>query len=236
MNGHSTGIYRTQRAYFARAYETGRHGWPTVGVSPMVARFLRSTKGLGRRALDIGCGEGRHSAAFAQSGFLTVGVDLESNALARARAALNGAAAGPTFLQANVFALPFSAGAFDVVVDYGCLHHVRRSDTQRYLDQVVSVIRQGGHYLLSCFSTKFKHHAGERRTRNWLVHAGHYDRFFRRADFPVLFGRWFDILEITEDREGLYVFHNVHMRRRAANGGGWSSKAGHRRRPARGSA
>jgi SAM-dependent methyltransferase len=114
-----------------------------------------------------------------------------------------------------VFALPFRPETFDVVVDYGCLHHVRRSDTQRYLDQVVSVIKSGGHYLLSCFSTKFKHHAGERRTRNWLVHAGHYDRFFRRADFPVVFGRWFDILALTEDRDGLYVFHNVLMRKKS---------------------
>src|SRR5574341_2301240 len=219
MRGHSTGIYRTQRAYFARAYETGRHGWPTVGVSPMVARFLRSTKGRGRRALDIGCGEGRHSAAFAQSGFLTVGVDLESNALARARAALNGAAAGPTCLQANVFARPCSAGAFDVVVDYGCLHHVRRPDTRRYLDQIVPLLKPGGYYLLSCFSTKFKHHPDERRTRNWLVHAGHYDRFFRREDFRPLFGRWFDILELTEDRDGSYVFHNVLMRKRGKGDG-----------------
>lgn len=219
MSGQPTGIYRTQRAYFARAYETGQHGWPTVGVSPMVAQFLRSAKGRGGRALDIGCGEGRHSAAFARSGFLTVGVDLESKALARARAALNGAAVAPTFLQANVFALPFSEGAFDVVVDYGCLHHVRQPDTRRYLDQVVPLLKPRGYYLLSCFSTKFKHHRDERRTRNWLVHAGHYDRFFRRADFPAIFGRWFDIVDLTEDREGLYVFHNVLMRKRAATNG-----------------
>lgn len=147
---------------------------------------------------------------------MTVGVDREPKALARARAALNGAAPGPNFLQADVFALPFSPGTFDVVVDYGCLHHVRRSDTGRYLDQVVPVLKPGGYYLLSCFSTKFKHHAGERRTRNWLVHAGHYDRFFRRADFPAMFGRWFDVEALTEDREGWYVFHNVVMRKHAA--------------------
>ncbi len=214
MSGRSAGIYRAQRDYFTRAYETGRHGWPTVGVSSMVARFLRAAKGRGGRALDIGCGEGRHSVAFAQAGFAAVGVDLEPKALARARSAAHGRTARPRFLHANVFALPFPAEAFDVVVDYGCLHHVRRSDTARYLDQVVPVLKPGGHYLLSCFSTKFKHHEGERRTRDWLVHAGHYDRFFRRADFPAIFGRWFEIVELTEDRDGLYVFHNAHLRKR----------------------
>jgi SAM-dependent methyltransferase len=227
------GIYRAQREYFRRAYETGRHGWPTVGVSPMVARFLRSGKTRGGRVLDIGCGEGRHSVAFAQRGFDAVGVDLESKALARARAAAKGAGARPTFLQANVFALPFAPEAFDVVMDYGCLHHVRRADTRRYLTQVTPLVKPGGYFLLSCFSTKFKHHPHERRTRNWLVHAGHYDRFFRREDFGPLFGRWFDIIDVTEDREGSYVFHNVLMRKRGAGDGRPSRDTGGSGRSAR---
>jgi cyclopropane fatty-acyl-phospholipid synthase-like methyltransferase len=184
----------------------------------MVARFLRTAKGRGSRALDIGCGEGRHSVAFAEAGFGAVGVDLEPRALARARSVVKDRKVRPSFLQANVFALPFSSEVFDVVVDYGCLHHVRRSDTSRYLEQVVPLLKPGGHYLLSCFSTKFKHHAAEHRTRDWLVHADHYDRFFRRADFPAIFGRWFDIVDLTEDRDGLYVFHNLHMQKRPPRG------------------
>ena len=165
--------------------------------------------------LDIGCGEGRHTRAFAGAGALAVGVDLEPKALARAReAADRGSARGLGFAQADVFALPFAPATFDVVLDYGCLHHVRRRDTQRYLEQVVPLLKPGGYFLLSCFSTKFQHHAGERRTRDWLVHNGHYDRFFRRRDFDAMFGSEFDILEVTEDRDGLYVFHNVLMQKR----------------------
>jgi hypothetical protein len=63
-----------------------------------------------------------------------------------------------------------------------------------------------------------------------LVHAGHYDRFFRREDFRPLFGRWFDIIELTEDREGTYVFHNVLMRKRGNSDGRQSRGA---KRPAR---
>jgi SAM-dependent methyltransferase len=208
-------IYRAQRAYFERAYETGEHGWPTEGVSPMVARFLRTFRGGGRCVLDIGCGEGRHTRAFAGRGALAVGVDLEPKALARAREAVDGGLVGGLgFVQADVFALPFANAAFDVVLDYGCLHHVRRRDTGRYLEQVVPLLKPEGYFLLSCFSTKFKHHAGERRTRDWLVHRGHYDRFFRRRDFDTMFGPEFDLLEATEDRDGLYVFHNVLMRKR----------------------
>ena len=215
MTKQGSGVYRAQRAYFERAYATGEHGWPTEGVSPMVARFLRTFRSRDRRVLDIGCGEGRHTRAFAGAGALAVGVDLEPKALARAReAADRGSGRGPGFVQADVFALPFAPSTFDVVLDYGCLHHVRRRDTQRYLEQVVPLLKPEGSFLLSCFSTKFKHHAGERRTRDWLVHRGHYDRFFRRTDFDAIFGREFDILDATEDRDGLYVFHNVLMRKK----------------------
>jgi SAM-dependent methyltransferase len=210
------GIYRAQRAYFERAYATGEHGWPTEGVSPMVARFLRMFRSRGHHVLDIGCGEGRHTRAFAGAGALALGVDLEPKALARAHEAADrsGSVRGLGFVQADVFALPFADATFDVVLDYGCLHHVRRRDTGRYLEQVVPLLKPEGYFLLSCFSTKFRHHAGERRTRDWLVHRGHYDRFFRRKDFNTMFAHEFDILEATEDRDGLYVFHNVLMRKR----------------------
>ncbi len=217
MTKGGSGIYRAQRAYFERAYATGEHGWPTEGVSPMVARFLRRGRGRDRRVLDIGCGEGRHAIAFARGGDRAVGVDLQPKALARARAAAaRGTARGVGFVRADVFALPFASATFDVVLDYGCLHHVRRRDTGRYLEQVVPLLKPEGYFLVSCFSTKFKHHPGERRTRDWLVHHGHYDRFFRRADFDAIFGRAFEILEITEDRDGLYVFHNVLMRKKTS--------------------
>lgn len=210
------GIYRVQRGYFERAYETGVHGWPVEGVSPMVAKFLRrARRGDGRRVLDIGCGEGRHTIAFGQAGYRAVGLDFQSGALQRARTAIRTRRAETTcrLARGDVFALPFRHETFDVVLDYGCLHHVRRSDTPRYLAQVVPLLKPGGHFLLSCFSTKFKHDPTERRTRDWLVHHGHYDRFFRRADFASIFGGAFDVVEISEDRDGLYVFHNVLMRK-----------------------
>ena len=219
----SQGIYRAQRGYFEQAYRSGVHGWPIEGVSTMVAAFLKTAgPGRGKRVLDIGCGEGRHTRAFAEAGFEAVGIDLQYKALDRARTAMRGADAGGRWwlLQADVFALPFAHETFDVLIDYGCLHHVRRSDTPRYLGQIAPLLRSNGYFLLSCFSTKFKHHPGERRTRDWVVHHGHYDRFFRRGDFAELFGDAFDLLDLREDRAGLYVFHNVLMRKKPTRGNG----------------
>ena len=215
------GLYQQQKDYFEKAYESGEHGWPVTGTTPFVSKAFRRMKrelrsrGPGR-ILDLGCGEGRHTLAGAQEGFSMVGLDYQPLAIKRALtfARERKIREGFRFLLGDAFKLPFRKASFDGVIDYGCLHHVKISDTRRYADSVFPLIRPGGYFILSCFSTRFKHHPGEKRSRNWLVHRGHYDRFFRRQDFKILFGKFFEILEITEHDEGLYVFWHVFMRKK----------------------
>ena len=191
-----------------------------VGESPQQAggffKFTRSQFPRGR-VLDIGCGEGRHTLLFAGAGYAAVGVDLEPLAIRRARAfaKAKGVRRGLKFLLGNVFSLPFKPASFDVLIDYGCLHHVMKKDFSRYLRSTRPLLRPGGFVLLSCFSSRFKHHPGERRTRDWLVHRGHYDRFFRKSDFKTLFGKFYEVLASREERDPVhphYVFHHVLMR------------------------
>ena len=214
-------LYARQAAYFREAYRRGQHGWPVEGPDPFIAgmiRRLRRQRG-GGWALDLGCGEGRHAFFAAEQGYRVIGVDYEPLAIRRARALAAGHPGADglvAFQVADLFALPFRPATFDLVIDYGCLHHVRRRDTGRYRDQVLTALRPGGHLLLSCFSTKFRHDPGERRTRDWLVHRGHYDRFFRKRDFAKLFAGHCDILKIHEERDGLLGFYHVAMRRKDA--------------------
>ncbi|MFQ5587296.1 MAG: class I SAM-dependent methyltransferase [Nitrospiria bacterium] len=209
-------VYETQKRYFEKAYKKGEHGWPVTGVSPPVIRFLKrfqSEQGTGC-VLDIGCGEGRHTGFFAEAGYQSVGLDYQSLALARAARFFEGDRSNFHLVRGDVFHLPFSSESFDVLIDYGCLHHVRRRDTKAYLQSVVPLLKPGGYFLLCCFSEHFKHHPAERRTRDWVVHRGHYDRFFRRGDFAKIFGESFDILELEEDREALYAFYYVLLKKK----------------------
>lgn len=226
-------VYANQRDFFRQAYASGEHPWPATEPSRFVRAFLRREgrrdwpRGAGRRStgqvagrvLDIGCGEGRHAYLFARAGFHAVGLDAEPLAIRRARRLRQrgrraGLAGRVAFLVGDALTPPFKSQAFDVLVDYGCLHHVRKQDDSAYRQELIRLLRDGGYVLLSCFSTRFRHHAGERRTRNWLVHRGHYDRFFRRRDFRALFGPWFEILRIEEERHGLQAFYHVLMRKR----------------------
>ncbi len=211
-------LYARQRRYFAQAYETGEHGWPTTEPSDFVVKFFKKIKSQLPRAkvLDVGCGEGRHTLLAARQGFHAVGLDYQPMAIERALrfAKEQGITTGFSFLVGDMFHLPFQEKGFDILIDFGCLHHVKKKDFSRYLDSILGLLPPRGYYVLSCFSTQFKHHAGERRTRNWLVHRGHYDRFFRKQDFKALFGRDFDQLDYNREHDGLYVFHQVLMRRR----------------------
>jgi SAM-dependent methyltransferase len=214
-------MYAKQAGYFHQAYQRGEHGWPVEGAEPRIAAALRrlGSRVPGGRVLDLGCGEGRHAFYAAERGFRVIGVDYEPTAIQRARALEvkhPGADGRVAFQVADLFALPFQPSVFDVIIDYGCFHHVTRGDTRRYLDAVLPLLKPGGHFLLSCFSTKFKHHPGERRTRDWVVHRGHYDRFFRKGDFAGIFGEWCDVLAIREERNGLSGFYHVTMRRKDA--------------------
>ena len=217
----SSGIYRTQRTFFRDAYVSGEHGWPTERPTAAMLRFLRKLKkeGVGGRFLDLGCGEGRHLIPFARAGFRCEGLDLEPLALKRARGFLRGAGvAGKVKLRTgDALKLPYPRDSFDVVLDSGCFHHIRKRDERLFIDNVVRVLRPEGQFLLTVFDVNFRHTPEEKpHTRHkWLVHHGHLDRFFTRADLRVVFGHDFRLLDIEKDAKGLDVFWHVRMKRKA---------------------
>lgn len=209
-----TTIYTKQKQFFKKAYETGTHGWPEVGPTPHVVRWIdRLGSGRGKAALDLGCGEGRHTIVLARKGYAVTAFDLEPLALKKARAYLQKAGLRATYVAGDALDLRFDDAAFDLVLDYGCFHHVVTKDWPRYRRGIARVLKPGGHLLLSVFSMKFRHHPGEKRTRDWLVHRNHYDHFFTRGAVSKAFEPLFETVGILEELEGLNGFLHVLLKK-----------------------
>jgi SAM-dependent methyltransferase len=181
--------------------------------------YLKRVRRLvpGGELLDIGCGEGRHAFAAARLGFKVTAIDYEPLALQRARQFANSKLLkGIIFRRADVFRLPFPDACFDVVLDYGCLHHQKKSDWPAYKGSILRVLKPGGYYILSVFSPKFRMFRGSRR--RWHIAYGAYRRCFTRKEIVRLFGREFEIINMTEERGKGGGFWHILMRRRAETG------------------
>jgi ubiquinone/menaquinone biosynthesis C-methylase UbiE len=203
------------RQYFRKAYCTGKHGWAVEDPSPFAAKFFARLKRIvpGGRLLDIGCGEGRHAIVASRLGFEVTAIDYEHLALKRAqRFAKEKGAKGIVFRIANVLRLPPQDTAFDIVLDYGCLHHQRKVDWPAYKASVLRVLSTNGFFILSVFSPKFPLFRGSQK--NWHIAKGAYRRYFTRRDILELFGREFEVLEMIEENGGQHGFWHVLFRRR----------------------
>ena len=208
-------IYKRQRKIFNEAYKTGAHGWPTERPTRSVVRFLKEIKKEKPKGevLDIGCGEGRHTIFFAENGYNAYGFDMELLAIRQAKkiTKVKGIKNNTHFFIGDILSLPFSYNIFDIAIDYGCLHHIKKCDWKTYIENIRMVLKEDAFFVLSVFSTKFKHYEEEKRKRKWLIHNNHYDHFFTKKDIRQLFKKAFNVLKIEEEKSGLHVFFHCLM-------------------------
>ncbi len=96
--------------------------------------------------LDLGCGAGRHLAAFRDHGVRVVGLDLSPVLLARARATASGVA----LARGDMRALPFRDGSFAAVASFfTSFGYFEAEDHDRHvLAEGRRVLRDEGHFML----------------------------------------------------------------------------------------
>ncbi len=94
----------------------------------------------GKLALDAGVGAGRYTDVASRWGADVVGVDLSFAVEASQRNF--GARENVWIAQADIGALPFRDGSFDVIFSIGVLHHT--PDTRAYFAKLVPLLKPGG--------------------------------------------------------------------------------------------
>ena len=152
LNGHAPmsenfgGWEASADAWITELGDVGDYGRRHVLDAPMIARLeLRSY----RRALDIGCGEGRFCRVMRGLGIETVGVDPVEALLARARLL----DPGGTYLRGRGETLDVAPRSFDLVVSYLSLIDV--PDLQAAFERAVEALAPGGTLLVANLTSFF---------------------------------------------------------------------------------
>ncbi|HST18452.1 MAG TPA: class I SAM-dependent methyltransferase [Gaiellaceae bacterium] len=130
------------------------------------------------RLLDVGCGGGSHTAAFAAAGWSATGIDPSSAQLELARAR------GCNVVQGRGESLPFDDATFDAVVSLWT--HTDVDDWAQVLRESARVLRPGGRLVYvgvhPCFvgpHSRFVEGKGVPE-----LHAGHYRAAGRYVEAP----------------------------------------------------
>lgn len=103
------------------------------------------------KVLELGCGPGRNAVYFAGKGCTVDAVDLSEEAIQWASDRAEEHNADIHFIHDNIFNLAIEEGAYDIVYDSGCFHHIAPHRRMNYLCLVQNALKPGGYFALTCF-------------------------------------------------------------------------------------
>jgi SAM-dependent methyltransferase len=138
LPGARVGGRESGAAYSKWEYETGK------GIIASYAEHLGSLEG--KDVLDIGCGLGGKSVAYAEAGAQVIGVDIEQKNVAQSIAFSRSCGAPARFLAGDAERLPFGDASFDLVIANDSLEHFRDPAAAMY--ELARVLKPGGSLFL----------------------------------------------------------------------------------------
>lgn len=116
---------------------------------PLLVRSLALPRGV--RVLEIGCGRGIALPVLAEllAPSELVGVDIDPVLIGAARQRVRGSRVRARLIEADVRALPFDSGSFDLVVDFGTCYHVGGGvgGSRAALGEIARVLCTGGLFV-----------------------------------------------------------------------------------------
>lgn len=153
----------------------------------------------GLRVLDVGCGGGLLSEAFAAMGCEVTGIDRSLPTLAAARSHAEKSGLPILYLEGSAESLPFDARQFDIVCCCDVLEHV--DDPATVVGEIARVVKPGGIFFFDTINRTLRSRlVAIKLAQDWRltrliprdVHV--WDKFIR----PGELGRLFDLHGLSQ--------------------------------------
>lgn len=166
----------------------------------LLRRLIRvaSIEKLHGPVLDLPCGYGRLFPVLSQHGSSIIESDWSFPLLTAARALRthNGNPPAAGYVRATALNLPFSDGAFDLVLSVRLCHHIREHEER--IDYLREIMRVSGKWLVFTYfdGMSFKNRFHEFRRRfngkrsKWILYAREIDDVSRAQGFQVVRSIW----------------------------------------------
>ncbi len=140
--------------WWDRIYCEQRPPWDSDEPSTHLVGLVEGGEVAPCKALDICCGKGTEAVYLAEKEFAVSGIDISSEAIRMAREKARDSGVSVDFRVGDVLHMPFKDNTFDFVNDKGCFHVFGPEERQKFALEVNRVMKNGGRYILRCFSDK----------------------------------------------------------------------------------
>lgn len=121
----------------------GRAAWSDA--EPVVLDCIRSMVAKNRlRALDVGCGIGRHTLAMASAGMQATGLDASPAGLGELALEAKARDLAIATVEGSIHDLPFADESFDYVLSFNVIYHGMRGEVERAISEIARLLPSGG--------------------------------------------------------------------------------------------
>jgi len=196
-----------------KEYLAGGPAWGTIpdDLHPLFLSLAEKSDFPVKRALDIGCGQGKYLKFLQLKGFQTSGLDSSESAIAMTRELLG---KEDDIILADMYEYQYPENYYDMIISHATLHHGRKSQVLGLLDKIYNALVVKGKIFISLpsddcirkWAMMSKHEKLEDGTYIPLIgpEKGLPHSFYSKQEVDRIFSRY-SKLDVTLDERGRWI-------------------------------
>ena len=130
------------------------------------------------RILEIGCGNCRNLLEFSKQGFDCYGIDFSKEMLKQAASFAKQNKIKLKLKYGRAQLIPFQKGSLDYVLSIAVIHHLKKEDHLRALNEIFRVLKPNGKAIISAWNKPLKALFKKEELVPWKINDKKYYRYY----------------------------------------------------------